>query len=148
VEPEAERVFGRRAGRALGLSPVAATAGVAVPLRVQPRVCPHGSRTPSAAGELTRRRLAEWGIAGPDVLAAELVVRELVTNGVRYGRPPLRLLLGQALTVEVEDGSAAGPYLRMPGPTTRAAGACSSWPGPQTAGASGTPRTGRLSGPN
>ncbi|MEU4259673.1 SpoIIE family protein phosphatase [Streptomyces fradiae] len=58
-------------------------------------------------------RLAEWHL--DDVaFTAELVVSELVTNAIRYGRPPvqLRLIHGSALVVEVYDGSSTAPHLR------------------------------------
>ncbi len=46
--------------------------------------------------------------------ATELIVSELVANGVRYGRAPLRLRLikDRALTCEVHDASPVTPRLR------------------------------------
>ncbi|MFD3354418.1 SpoIIE family protein phosphatase [Streptomyces fradiae] len=58
-------------------------------------------------------RLAEWHL--DDVaFTAELLVSELVTNAIRYGRPPvqLRLIHGTSLIVEVYDGSSTAPHLR------------------------------------
>ncbi len=57
--------------------------------------------------------LAEWGL--PELeFTAELVVSELVTNAIRYGRPPvrLRLIRDDALICEVADSSATAPHLR------------------------------------
>ncbi|MET8948948.1 SpoIIE family protein phosphatase [Streptomyces sp. NPDC004542] len=58
-------------------------------------------------------RLARWGL---DELGfvTELVVSELVTNALRYGRPPvrLRLLNVSTLICEVTDGSNTAPHLR------------------------------------
>jgi serine phosphatase RsbU (regulator of sigma subunit)/PAS domain-containing protein/anti-sigma regulatory factor (Ser/Thr protein kinase) len=45
----------------------------------------------------------------------ELVVSELVTNAIRYGRPPIRLRLihdGSTLTCEVFDSSSTAPHMR------------------------------------
>lgn len=44
----------------------------------------------------------------------ELVVSELVTNAIRYGRSPiqLRLILQTSLTCEVSDASSTSPHLR------------------------------------
>ncbi|KOG14005.1 MULTISPECIES: ATP-binding SpoIIE family protein phosphatase [Streptomyces] len=44
----------------------------------------------------------------------ELVVSELVTNAIRYGKPPvrLRLILRTTLTCEVFDASSTAPHLR------------------------------------
>ncbi|MFI5527210.1 SpoIIE family protein phosphatase [Kitasatospora sp. NPDC051853] len=59
------------------------------------------------------RLLADWGL---DELAfsTELILSELVTNAVRYGRPPIRvrLLHDRFLTCEVSDGSSTSPHLR------------------------------------
>ncbi|MFJ9716448.1 SpoIIE family protein phosphatase [Streptomyces sp. NPDC101213] len=58
-------------------------------------------------------RLAAWRLE--DVaFTAELVVSELVTNAIRYGRPPIRLRLIReaALICEVSDGSGTAPHLR------------------------------------
>lgn len=58
-------------------------------------------------------RLTAWGL---DELSftTELAVSELVTNAIRYGRPPvqLRLILQSTLTCEVFDASSTAPHLR------------------------------------
>ncbi|MFC9279843.1 SpoIIE family protein phosphatase [Streptomyces collinus] len=58
-------------------------------------------------------RLAAWGLEEP-AFATELMVSELVTNAVRYGRAPIRLrmILQDTLTLEVSDGSSTAPHLR------------------------------------
>ncbi|MER5408753.1 SpoIIE family protein phosphatase [Streptomyces sp. NPDC002769] len=59
------------------------------------------------------RRLADWGL---DELAftTELVVSELVTNAIRYGRPPIRLrvIRDSVLICEVSDTSSTAPHMR------------------------------------
>ncbi|MGW4323092.1 ATP-binding SpoIIE family protein phosphatase [Streptomyces sp. NPDC004684] len=72
--------------------------------------------TPSAvsrARSYTTGLLTAWNL---DELAfsAELVVSELVTNAIRYGREPirLRLILQSTLTCEVSDAAATAPRLR------------------------------------
>ncbi|MEV1065941.1 SpoIIE family protein phosphatase [Streptomyces sp. NPDC050263] len=59
------------------------------------------------------RQLGVWGL---DELSftTELVVSELVTNAVRYGRPPivLRLIHDRSLLCEVSDASSTTPHLR------------------------------------
>ncbi|MGW1364410.1 ATP-binding protein [Streptomyces chartreusis] len=44
----------------------------------------------------------------------ELLVSELVTNAIRYGRPPisLRLIRDSGLVCEVSDASSTAPHLR------------------------------------
>ncbi|MEV7450756.1 ATP-binding SpoIIE family protein phosphatase [Streptomyces nigra] len=63
-------------------------------------------------GEVSRQ-LAAWGLGDMDFIA-ELVVSELVTNAIRYGRPPisLRLIHDRALLIEVSDASSTTPHLR------------------------------------
>ncbi|MFJ6213330.1 SpoIIE family protein phosphatase [Streptomyces sp. NPDC092296] len=64
----------------------------------------------AAAGQ----RLAEWGLVEAGFIT-ELVVSELVTNAIRYGRPPIRLRLirdDHALVCEVSDTSSTAPHLR------------------------------------
>ncbi|MEU1343624.1 SpoIIE family protein phosphatase [Streptomyces sp. NPDC005827] len=77
------------------------------------------SVAPARAG--VARQLTAWGL---DELAfsAELVVSELVTNAIRYGRPPVRLRLilprpaeGRGLSTllcEVSDAGGTTPHLR------------------------------------
>ncbi|WP_030171548.1 SpoIIE family protein phosphatase [Streptomyces sp. NRRL S-813] len=63
--------------------------------------------------ELAMRQLAEWGL---DELAftTELIVSEMVTNAVRYGKGPLtlRLIHHDALICEVFDRSNTAPRLQ------------------------------------
>ncbi|WP_405606377.1 SpoIIE family protein phosphatase [Streptomyces sp. NBC_00076] len=61
-----------------------------------------------AVGQLT-----SWGLVEM-AFATELIVSELVTNAIRYGRPPiqLRLILESTLIVEVSDSSSTAPHLR------------------------------------
>jgi anti-sigma regulatory factor (Ser/Thr protein kinase) len=71
---------------------------------------------PLAAGQaraLIRRQLADWELDDL-VTATELIVSELVTNAVRYGRGPirLRLLRTDSLVCEVSDGSLTTPHVR------------------------------------
>ena len=58
-------------------------------------------------------RLAAWDLADA-VPMVELIVSELVTNAIRYGRPPvrLRLIRDSALICEVSDASSTAPHLR------------------------------------
>ncbi|MFF5713228.1 SpoIIE family protein phosphatase [Streptomyces sp. NPDC012756] len=67
----------------------------------------------AGARAFASERLTAWGL---DELsfATELVVSELVTNAIRYGRPPvqLRLILQTTLTCEVFDASSTAPHLR------------------------------------
>ncbi|MGW7548531.1 ATP-binding protein [Streptomyces sp. NPDC054770] len=53
-------------------------------------------------------------MADEDAFNAELIVSELVTNALRYGRPPLelRLILDHTLTCEVTDRATTTPRLR------------------------------------
>ncbi|ARF59252.1 SpoIIE family protein phosphatase [Streptomyces gilvosporeus] len=58
-------------------------------------------------------RLADWGLH--DIaFTIEVLVSELVTNAIRYGRPPiqLRLIRTSVLICEVSDGSSSAPHLR------------------------------------
>ncbi|MFG2544980.1 SpoIIE family protein phosphatase [Streptomyces sp. NPDC048594] len=57
--------------------------------------------------------LAAWGLEEMS-FTAELVVSELVTNAIRYGKSPvqLRLILQSTLTCEVSDASSTAPHLR------------------------------------
>ncbi|HZF92592.1 ATP-binding SpoIIE family protein phosphatase [Streptomyces sp.] len=67
----------------------------------------------AGARDFAAGRLAAWGL---DELAftTELMVSELVTNAIRYGRGPiqLRLILQSTLTCEVSDASSTAPHLR------------------------------------
>ncbi|MFF1809532.1 SpoIIE family protein phosphatase [Streptomyces sp. NPDC058251] len=67
----------------------------------------------SKAREWMTRQLTTWGLA--DLLfTTELIVSELVTNAIRYGRPPmdLRLIRHHLLVCEVTDSSSTQPRLR------------------------------------
>ncbi|MFE5908150.1 SpoIIE family protein phosphatase [Streptomyces wedmorensis] len=65
------------------------------------------------ARAFTSKQLATWDL---DELGftTELAVSELVTNAIRYGKPPvrLRLILQATLTCEVFDSSSTAPHLR------------------------------------
>ncbi|WP_435842523.1 SpoIIE family protein phosphatase [Streptomyces laurentii] len=67
------------------------------------------SRVRNAAAE----RLADWGLEEIG-FTAELVLSELITNAIRYGRPPVRVRLihDRVLICEVSDGSSTSPHLR------------------------------------
>ncbi|MER5409380.1 SpoIIE family protein phosphatase [Streptomyces sp. NPDC002769] len=58
-------------------------------------------------------QLTAWGLEELD-FTAELVVSELVTNAIRYGRPPiqLRLIHDRTLMCEVADAGSTTPHLR------------------------------------
>jgi serine phosphatase RsbU (regulator of sigma subunit)/PAS domain-containing protein/anti-sigma regulatory factor (Ser/Thr protein kinase) len=58
-------------------------------------------------------RLETWGLADL-AFVTELVVSELVTNAIRYGRPPLqlRLIHDRTLICEVADSSTTAPHMR------------------------------------
>ncbi|MEU9860155.1 SpoIIE family protein phosphatase [Streptomyces sp. NPDC047971] len=62
------------------------------------------------------RQLTAWGLEEL-AFTAELVVSELVTNAIRYGRPPIRLRLirDRAVMCEVSDTSSTTPHLRRAG---------------------------------
>jgi serine phosphatase RsbU (regulator of sigma subunit)/PAS domain-containing protein len=67
----------------------------------------------SKARKWITRQLTTWGL--DDLLfATELIVSELVTNAIRYGRPPmdLRLIRHHVLVCEVTDSSSTQPRLR------------------------------------
>ncbi|MDQ0994558.1 serine phosphatase RsbU (regulator of sigma subunit)/anti-sigma regulatory factor (Ser/Thr protein kinase)/PAS domain-containing protein [Streptomyces sp. V3I7] len=71
---------------------------------------------PAAVSEIrasVTRQLAEWGLEEL-CFTTELILSELVTNAIRYGRPPVsvRLLRDRALICEVSDGSTTSPHLR------------------------------------
>ncbi|MFI1717677.1 SpoIIE family protein phosphatase [Streptomyces litmocidini] len=65
------------------------------------------------ARRFTSGALTAWGLEELS-FATELVVSELVTNAIRYGKPPvqLRLILQSTLTCEVFDASSTAPHLR------------------------------------
>ncbi|MER5910813.1 SpoIIE family protein phosphatase [Streptomyces sp. NPDC001982] len=59
------------------------------------------------------RQLAEWGLEEL-TFTTELILSELVTNAIRYGRPPVgvRLLRDRTLICEVSDTTTTSPHLR------------------------------------
>ncbi|MFE5371674.1 ATP-binding SpoIIE family protein phosphatase [Streptomyces mirabilis] len=69
----------------------------------------------AVAGARSRvsQQLSTWGLEDLD-FTAELVVSELVTNAIRYGRPliQLRLIHDRALPCEVSDASSTTPRQR------------------------------------
>ncbi|MGW2546046.1 SpoIIE family protein phosphatase [Kitasatospora sp. NPDC001574] len=71
---------------------------------------------PEAVGPVRRdcaRRLADWGLERLS-FGTELILSELITNAVRYGREPVhvRLLLTETLVCEVSDGNSTAPHIR------------------------------------
>jgi len=77
-----------------------------------------GPHAPGDARRATREVLARWGLSGL-VDSVVLVVSELVTNSVRYGRPPLRLdlrRLRREVRVDVHDAVPEEPSLDDPRP--------------------------------
>lgn len=71
---------------------------------------------PATVAETRKRvhdQLALWSLE-EEAFTTELVVSELVTNAMRYGRPPIRLQLihDNNLICEVSDSSSTAPHLR------------------------------------
>ncbi|MGV9351490.1 SpoIIE family protein phosphatase [Streptomyces spiralis] len=71
---------------------------------------------PTAVAQARTDALAQlhaWGLQEA-AFVTELVVSELVTNAIRYGRPPIRLRLihNRSLICEVYDTSSTAPHLR------------------------------------
>ena len=71
---------------------------------------------PATVSETRKRvhdQLARWNLE-EEAFVTELVVSELVTNAMRYGRPPIRLRLihDSNLICEVSDSSSTAPHLR------------------------------------
>ncbi|MEU6546847.1 SpoIIE family protein phosphatase [Streptomyces sp. NPDC046859] len=71
----------------------------------------------SAVRRRTRAQLTAWGVEEETAYNTQLIASELVTNALRYGRPPieLRLIRGRTLTCEVRDADTAAPHLRHAG---------------------------------
>ncbi|MFF3560088.1 SpoIIE family protein phosphatase [Streptomyces sp. NPDC002574] len=67
----------------------------------------------AAVRAMVTERLGTWGLRDRS-FTTELIVSELVTNAVRYGKAPIRLRLirDRSLICEVTDGSDAAPHLR------------------------------------
>ncbi|MFH8801290.1 SpoIIE family protein phosphatase [Streptomyces sp. NPDC017936] len=66
------------------------------------------------ARQLATGRLAAWGLTDA-VFVTELMVSELVTNAIRYGRPPIQLRLvheKNTLICEVSDSGSTTPHMR------------------------------------
>ncbi|MFI0767064.1 SpoIIE family protein phosphatase [Streptomyces sp. NPDC021218] len=71
---------------------------------------------PAAVAEARRNttgQLLAWGLE-ETLFTTELIVSELVTNAIRYGRPPIRLRLirDRGLICEVSDANSTAPHLR------------------------------------
>jgi serine phosphatase RsbU (regulator of sigma subunit)/PAS domain-containing protein len=71
---------------------------------------------PAAVSEVrsaVTRKLADWDLVELD-FTTELILSELVTNAIRYGRGPIgvRLLRDRTLICEVSDRSTTSPHLR------------------------------------
>ncbi|MDT0611461.1 SpoIIE family protein phosphatase [Streptomyces lancefieldiae] len=82
--------------------------------RVADWTLPADASVVSTARLLTDRQLAAWDLDDA-VFTTELVVSELVTNAIRYGKGPVRLRLihdRDRLLTEVTDASSASPHLR------------------------------------
>ncbi|MFG2095759.1 SpoIIE family protein phosphatase [Streptomyces sp. NPDC048612] len=69
--------------------------------------------TVSDARTYAREQLAIWGLDDA-AFATELIVSELVTNAIRYGKAPIRLRMIRQTTLicEVFDASSTAPHLR------------------------------------
>ncbi|MFF9065509.1 SpoIIE family protein phosphatase [Streptomyces sp. NPDC014891] len=67
----------------------------------------------SGARRFASDALAAWGLEELS-FTTELIVSELVTNAIRYGKAPvqLRLILQSTLTCEVSDASSTAPHMR------------------------------------
>ncbi|MFI0900399.1 SpoIIE family protein phosphatase [Streptomyces sp. NPDC020983] len=70
----------------------------------------------SRARDLAAEQLKRWN-AAEEATTTQLIVSELVTNAIRYGRPPLtlRLIRTDRLVCEVTDASSTSPHLRHAG---------------------------------
>ncbi|MFI8106147.1 SpoIIE family protein phosphatase [Streptomyces sp. NPDC086023] len=72
---------------------------------------------PSVVADARRQatdQLAVWGLEEA-AFVTELLVSELVTNAIRYGKPPVQLRLiheDATLICEVSDGSSTAPHMR------------------------------------
>ncbi|WP_329204978.1 SpoIIE family protein phosphatase [Streptomyces sp. NBC_00683] len=82
--------------------------------RVAERDLPADPSAVATARAWARRQLADWGL-DELTFGTELIVSELATNAIRYGKPPLelRLINGPTLTCEVRDSSLVAPHLRQ-----------------------------------
>ncbi|WP_406386022.1 SpoIIE family protein phosphatase [Streptomyces sp. NBC_00211] len=75
---------------------------------------PDAPTAAATARRLVRSRLLDWDVTEETAFETEVIVSELVTNGVRYGSPPLelRVINDRVLTCEVRDSSPSTPHLR------------------------------------
>ncbi|MEU8524028.1 SpoIIE family protein phosphatase [Streptomyces sp. NPDC048629] len=83
------------------------------PGRVATLDLPSDPAAVSGARRFTSETLSAWGLEDL-AFGTELMVSELVTNAIRYGKPPIRLRLirQSSLTCEVFDANATAPHLR------------------------------------
>lgn len=83
------------------------------PARVVSWDLPSDPAMVSTARSLVTRQLTAWDMSEAS-FTTELIASELVTNAIRYARPPvrLRLIRSHVLTCEVSDGSSTSPRLR------------------------------------
>ncbi|MEU2406214.1 SpoIIE family protein phosphatase, partial [Streptomyces rubiginosohelvolus] len=67
----------------------------------------------AGARRFASETLTAWGLDGLS-FTTELIVSELVTNAIRYGRSPIRLRMirQSTLTCEVSDANSTAPHLR------------------------------------
>ncbi|MFJ4466966.1 SpoIIE family protein phosphatase [Streptomyces sp. NPDC089424] len=83
------------------------------PARVASWDLPSETSVVATARSLVAGQLTTWGM-DEATFTTELIASELVTNAIRYAKPPvtLRLIRDHALTCEVTDGSSTSPRLR------------------------------------
>ncbi|MFE0454166.1 SpoIIE family protein phosphatase [Streptomyces sp. NPDC058914] len=83
------------------------------PARVVSWDLPSDRAVVSTARSLVNRQLTAWDMSEA-AFTTELIASELVTNAIRYAKPPvrLRLIRSHVLTCEVSDGSSTSPRLR------------------------------------
>ncbi|WP_376773050.1 SpoIIE family protein phosphatase [Streptomyces himalayensis] len=83
------------------------------PARVVSWDLPSDPAMVSTARSLVTRQLTSWDMSEA-AFTTELIASELVTNAIRYAKPPvqLRLIRSHVLTCEVSDGSSTSPRLR------------------------------------
>ncbi|MCZ7456330.1 SpoIIE family protein phosphatase [Streptomyces sp. WMMC940] len=84
------------------------------PQHVATWTLPHDPAVVIEARHRTTEQLAAWGLVDATFIT-ELIVSELVTNAIRYGKPPIQLRLihtDTTLTTEVTDYSSTSPHLR------------------------------------
>jgi PAS domain S-box-containing protein len=83
------------------------------PARVVSWDLPSDPSVVSTARSLVTRQLTAWDM-DEATFTTELIASELVTNAIRYAKPPvrLRLIRSHVLTCEVSDGSSTSPRLR------------------------------------